>query len=67
MANENPIIVVDQIESLIREVRGHKVLLDYDFNTYQVDTKTLDRAVRRNQLRFPGDFMSSYLRKRIIL
>ena len=57
MANENAIIVVDQIESLIRDIRGHKVLLDYDLaKIYQIDTKTLNRAVKRNPLRFPEDF-----------
>jgi hypothetical protein len=39
-------------------IRGHKVLLDSDLaSLYQVETKALNRAVRRNQDRFPEDFM----------
>jgi hypothetical protein len=39
-------------------LRGHRVLLDRDLAAlYQVDTKTLKRAVRRNTERFPSDFM----------
>lgn len=38
--------------------RGQKVLLDSDLaGLYQVETKTLSRAVRRNLVRFPADFM----------
>jgi hypothetical protein len=45
------------IESLIHEVREHKVMLDYDLaRLYAVETKMLNRAVRRNIRRFPGDF-----------
>jgi hypothetical protein len=37
---------------------GHRVLLDSDLAVlYQVETKALTRAVRRNAERFPGDFM----------
>ncbi len=39
-------------------IRGTKVILDRDLaELYQVDTKQLKRAVRRNLDRFPGDFM----------
>jgi hypothetical protein len=45
------------IESLIHSVRGEKVLLDNDLaRIYGVETKALNRAVRRNRLHFPGDF-----------
>ena len=39
-------------------IRGQKVLLDMDLaDLYAVETKILKRAVRRNQDRFPSDFM----------
>jgi hypothetical protein len=42
----------------IRVIRGHRVLLDSDLaSLYQVETKALTRAVRRNAKRFPEDFM----------
>lgn len=44
--------------SNILVIRGHRVLLDSDLAAlYQVETKALTRAVRRNVERFPGDFM----------
>jgi hypothetical protein len=46
------------IEHRIRLVRHHKVLLDADLAAlYQVDTKVLVQAVKRNMRRFPPDFM----------
>ena len=46
------------ISSLIHEIRGVKVMLDYDLaKLYQVETKALKQAVRRNLDRFPSDFM----------
>ena len=46
------------ISSLIHEVRGVKVILDFDLaKLYQVETKVLKQAVRRNLDRFPPDFM----------
>jgi len=42
----------------IHFIRGEKVLLDYDLAAlYDVSTKALKQAVRRNQKRFPVDFM----------
>ncbi len=46
------------IERRICLIRGEKVMLDADLAAlYQVETKTLNRAVRRNLARFPDDFM----------
>jgi len=46
------------IQKKIHEVRGHKVMLDYDLaELYEVETKRLKEAVRRNIDRFPNDFM----------
>jgi hypothetical protein len=46
------------VESLIRVIRGQKVMLDSDLATlYEVPTKRLNEAVRRNLRRFPQTFM----------
>ena len=46
------------VESLIHLIRGHKVMLDSDLAAlYQVTTGNLNLAVRRNDSRFPSDFM----------
>ena len=46
------------IQSKIYEIRGMRVMLDYDLaDMYEVETKNLKRAVRRNIERFPYDFM----------
>jgi ORF6N domain-containing protein len=42
-------LTTNQLEQLIREIRGHKVMLDFDLaKVYGVETKSLNRAVRRN-------------------
>src|SRR5947209_4582613 len=47
-----------EIEPLILEIRGHKVILDTDLaRIYGVKTKALNQAVKRNHARFPGDFV----------
>src|SRR5271165_1004630 len=49
---------VGSIERHIHLVRGQKVMLDSDLAAlYEVPTKLLNLAVRRNQGRFPEDFM----------
>lgn len=46
------------IENKIYEIRGQKVMLDFDLaEMYQVETKNLNKAVKRNIERFPEDFM----------
>lgn len=48
----------DQIQNLIYTVRGEQVLLDSDLGIiYGVETKQINRAVKRNQTRFPEDFV----------
>jgi hypothetical protein len=55
---------VAPIESRIYLIRGQKVLLDADLaSLYQVETKVLNQAVRRNRERFPADFMFQLTRK----
>ncbi len=49
---------VTPIQSKIYEVRGQRVMLDFDLAAlYQVETRVLKQAVRRNIERFPDDFM----------
>ena len=46
------------IQSKIYEIRGNKVMLDFDLaKLYGTETSLLKRAVRRNMERFPEDFM----------
>ena len=46
------------IQSKIYEIRGQRVMLDFDLaELYQVETRVLKQAVRRNIERFPEDFM----------
>ena len=46
------------IQRKIYEIRGQKVILDRDLaSLYQVETKVLNQAVKRNIDRFPEDFM----------
>jgi hypothetical protein len=48
----------ERIEKAIVFLRGHKVMLDVNLaELYGVETKALNRAVKRNLDRFPADFM----------
>lgn len=54
------------IEKLIREIRGCRVILDADLaGLYGVETKALNRAVKRNSDRFPEDFMFPLTRQEV--
>jgi hypothetical protein len=49
---------LELIKRRIFEIRGKKVMLDVDLATiYEVETRVLKQAVRRNLDRFPEDFM----------
>jgi len=49
---------LEQIKHSIHEIRGKKVMLDYELaKLYEVETKYLKRSVRNNLNRFPSDFM----------
>lgn len=48
----------NNIESLIKVIRGQQIILDCDLaRLYQVETSQLNRQVKRNIERFPEDFM----------
>lgn len=52
------LITYDEVVSKIFLVRGHKVMLDFDLAAlFEVETKALNQAVKRNIERFPEDFM----------
>ena len=56
--NHNIILPDEVIISKIFLIRGKKVMLDRDLaELYEVETKVLKRAVRRNIDIFPGNFM----------
>ena len=51
-------IPTEAIVQAIRVIRGQKVLLDADLAAlYGVETKRFNEQVKRNQQRFPEDFM----------
>ena len=57
-ANPLALAPVEDITRVIRVLRGHKVLLDTELATlYGVTTKRFNEQVRRNNERFPADFM----------
>lgn len=49
---------IEEIKTKIHEIRGQKVMIDADLaQLYQVETRVLNQAVKRNIKRFPSDFM----------
>jgi len=49
---------LEHIKNSILDIRGKKVMLDMDLaKVYEVETRVLKQAVRRNINRFPSDFM----------
>jgi len=50
--------IIQSIQNRIYEIRGERVMLDFDLaQLYEVETKALNQAVKRNLKRFPEDFM----------
>ena len=57
VTNRDQLVVVDNIESLIKVIRGQQVMLDKDLAIlYGVETRVLNQTVKRNIERFPDDF-----------
>ena len=49
---------LNEIQNKIYFIRNQRIMLDFDIAMlYQVETKVLKQAVRRNIHRFPSDFM----------
>ncbi len=60
------IILQEVIEKRIFMVRNHRVMIDRDLaEMYEVETKMLNRAVKRNIERFPKDFMFQLTEKEL--
>ena len=58
MAKELQLISDEVIVSKIYVIRGRKVMIDRDLALlYDVETRVLNQAVKRNEKRFPDDFM----------
>jgi len=50
--------IIKSIQNRIYEIRGERVMLDFDLaSLYEVETRVLNQAVKRNIKRFPEDFM----------
>lgn len=62
MNNKTTAVIADElVMSRIFTIRGNKVMLDSDLaELYQVETRVLNQAVKRNSRRFPDDFMPAY-------
>ena len=57
VANYDRLVAVDNIEPLIKVIRGQQVMLDKDLATlYGIETRVLNQTVKRNIERFPDDF-----------
>ena len=52
------LIPIEQIDGMIRTIRGSRVILDTDLaKIYGVPTFRFNEAIKRNRHRFPPDFM----------
>ena len=50
--------IIELVSQKIYKIRGLRMMMDYDLaELYGVETKQLNLAVKRNQKRFPADFM----------
>ena len=64
--NKTDLIFIEKIEKSIYLIRGEKVMLDTDLaELYEVQTKALNQAVRRNRDRFPAHFMFQLSEKEV--
>ncbi|HEY2971292.1 MAG TPA: ORF6N domain-containing protein [Pyrinomonadaceae bacterium] len=65
MTKSLPAIPIERVERAILLIRGEKVILDADLAAlYGVETKALNRAVKKNMKRFPSDFVFQLTKKR---
>jgi len=68
MVNERSIIPVEKIDKAILQIGGKKVMVDADLaELYGVETKVLIQAVKRNEDRFPEDFMFQLTKKQFAI
>ena len=58
MSTVGSVVPIERIERSILFIRGENVMLDSDLaRLYEVETRVLNQAVKRNLDRFPRDFM----------
>lgn len=66
MVIASPLVTDDRILDKIYVIRGQKVMLDRDLaKLYDVSTKVLKQALKRNLRRFPGDFAFEMTREEL--
>ena len=67
MSKEASIVPLERVEQAIYLICGQKVMLDRDLAAlYDVETKAMNQAVKRNAKRFPSDFMFELTREEIM-
>ncbi|MEK7678295.1 MAG: ORF6N domain-containing protein [Verrucomicrobiota bacterium] len=65
--HQSPAIPGKSIPLLIRSIRDQRVILDADLaGVYGVETRALNQAIKRNQERFPADFIFDLTREEIL-
>ena len=65
--DQTDIIATHNIVPLLRSIRGARVILDTDLaKIYGVETRALNQALKRNQERFPEDFVFELTREEIL-
>lgn len=63
----NKMVPTEIIENKILIIRGQKVMLDRDLSQlYEVETKVLNQAVKRNIERFPNEFMFQITKEELL-
>src|SRR3974377_1977349 len=56
--------IIKSIQNRIYEIRGGRIMLDRDLAVlYEIETKALNLAVKRNIKRFPKDFMFQLIKE----
>lgn len=67
MSNQTEIIPTHNVAPFIPSIRNARVILDTDLaRIYGVETRALNQALRRNQERFPDDFVFELTREEIL-
>ena len=55
--SENDLIISEEVRSRIYTIRGLQVMIDRDLaSLYDVETRILNQAVKRNSERFPEEY-----------
>ena len=68
MPRQRAAVPADEIAQAIHVIRGQRVMLDADLAAlYGVTTRRLNEQVRRNQARFPADFMFRLTRDEVAI